>query len=116
MQGRRRRKLEDATNNQAEYQGILACFRDALRRPERHICFQVDSMLVAMHMSFRWKCKSATLRDLYREGLILLERLRATKDRIDIFHIHREFNAIADGLANEALGSPGAYFADTWFL
>ena len=66
---------------------------------------RLDSMLVARQLAGQWACRAPTLVRLYEHGLQLVQSLR-THEHVRHFaieHVYREFNSIADGLANEAL-------------
>ena len=97
--------LGDASNNVAEYHGILLSLDYALANPAPRFCFRVDSMLVAKHLNGQWACHSPALVQLYSHALELLSRLRSDDNVLDVIveHIYREFNADADSLANLAI-------------
>lgn len=88
-----------ATNNVAEYRGLLAGLAAALAvDPDCTIEARLDSKLVVEQMSGRWKIKHEDMRRLVLQGRGLLapERVRYT-------WVPRARNAHADRLANEAL-------------
>lgn len=115
-----------ASNNVAEYEGIRACFRDALAvanaNPDAVVLtgshdpaeqgrrysffFQTDSMLLARQLSGIWACRATPLRPLYEECLRIGKELSERGLPWGVSHIYREFNASADGAANLALDSP----------
>ena len=94
-----------ATNNVAEYHGLLECMTRALRAKDLRVVFQVDSRLVAMQVAphHPWACRSPSLQELHRHcvdaGLLLTSR----GIQWQIIHIYREFNHTADALANAAI-------------
>ena len=94
--------LGDATNNTAEYTGILHALRYAASHPCQRLCFQVDSLLVARQLQGCWACRSPDLIPLYEEALHLLTTLRSDPlvEDVIVEHIYREFNVEADALAN----------------
>ena len=88
-----------ATNNVAEYRGLIA----ALEWARRHDCpaFHVrsDSLLLVQQMRGNYKVKHAGLQPLYaRARLLALEIGRVTYE-----HVGRALNAHADRLANAAM-------------
>ena len=75
--------------------------------PINLVQFDVDSKLVAQQiLAFgigKWACRSEALQPLY---LRCIELGRALDDRSTIWnirHIYREYNQVADSLANEAV-------------
>ena len=90
-----------ATNNEAEYRGVIAGLRFATDKyPNQPIRVELDSKLVVEQASGRWKIKAEGLKPL------LDEVLRLSKGReIDFHWIPREKNYRADALANLALDS-----------
>ena len=113
VEGRCGSRLEDTTNNVAEYCGMIACVNDACYRflgrnePEGNTrcVFQLDSMLVSKQGNFQWRCLSLALAPYYEQVIRGLRRLEEGGVNVQVMHIYREFNAIADGLANEVLNS-----------
>ena len=103
--------LQEATNNVAEYCGMIACVNDACYRLLGNadqsggtLCvFQLDSMLVTKHGNFQWRCLSLSLASYYEHVMASIRRLQDSGISIKIMHIYREFNTLADGLANEVL-------------
>jgi probable phosphoglycerate mutase len=88
-----------ATNNVAEYQGLLAGLRAALDLDPASVEVRMDSKLVVEQMSGRWKVRHPDLAPLHAEGVALVRRL----PRVRFGWIPRERNAYADRLANEAM-------------
>jgi broad specificity phosphatase PhoE/ribonuclease HI len=89
-----------ASNNVAEYQGLLAGLRAAAEVPEvEDVEVRMDSKLVVEQMSGRWQVKHPDMRTLRREAALLVERL----PRVTFTHIPRALNSHADRLANEAM-------------
>ena len=98
----------DATNNVAEYMGMLASVRDACnrlqaRREPNHCVFQLDSMLVTKQGNFLWRCLSDDLAPYYEQVIEGIRSLERDGVQVTVMHIYREFNTLADGLANEVL-------------
>jgi probable phosphoglycerate mutase len=90
-----------ATNNVAEYRGLLAGLEAALERGVDELAVVSDSELVVKQMRGEYKVKSETLRDLVSEARELAGRLRA----VSYTAVRREHNDLADALVNEALDS-----------
>ncbi|WP_024803633.1 bifunctional RNase H/acid phosphatase [Nocardia sp. BMG51109] len=95
----RKEAIGVATNNVAEYRGLIAGLAAAAELGVREVDVRMDSKLVVEQMSGRWKVKHA--------GMIpLAERARqlvAGFDRVSFEWIPRERNSHADRLANEAM-------------
>jgi len=88
-----------ATNNVAEYRGLLAGLDDAVRLGASEAAVYMDSKLVVEQMSGRWKVKHPDLAELHAQARKLASRF----DRISYTWIPRERNSHADRLANEAM-------------
>jgi broad specificity phosphatase PhoE/ribonuclease HI len=89
--------IGEATNNVAEYRGVLAGIEHALGiDPEARIEARLDSKLIVEQMSGRWAIKNAALREL----ALAVRRLRSD---VDYTWVPREHNKAADRLVNEAL-------------
>ncbi len=95
----RREAIGTATNNVAEYRGLLAGLRAAAEIAADSIEVRMDSKLVVEQMSGRWKIKHRDLQPLAAQGQQLLRALPPTT----FTWIPRERNAHADRLANEAM-------------
>ena len=108
-----RGRLGAASNNIAEYTGLLHCMRRAVRRPTKRVLFRVDSLLVARHQAFDWACKSAELHSLYEECVELGKRLHRQGKEWTIEHVYREFNATADELANRGVDNEEEFHVET---
>ncbi|MEU0750108.1 bifunctional RNase H/acid phosphatase [Streptomyces albogriseolus] len=88
-----------ATNNVAEYRGLLAGLRAARELdPQARVHVRMDSKLVIEQMSGRWKIKHPAMKPLAGEAATVFPQ-----DRVTYEWIPRERNAHADRLANEAM-------------
>lgn len=88
-----------ATNNVAEYKGLIAGLRAAKALdPEAVVLVRMDSKLVVEQMSGRWKIKHPDMKPLAAEARTVLPAGRVTYQWIP-----REQNKHADRLANEAM-------------
>ncbi len=92
-------KIGIATNNVAEYQGLIAGLRAANKiDPAAHIEARLDSKLVVEQMSGRWKIKNIPLAKLAMEA----KKIHSPQ-LITFTWIPREENYQADRLVNLAL-------------
>jgi len=88
-----------ASNNVAEYRGMIAGVRRALRiDPDAVLTVRMDSKLVVEQMSGRWKIKHPDMAELAAEAR---EVLTGTPVRFE--WVPRERNSRADRLANLAM-------------
>ncbi len=88
-----------ASNNVAEYRGMIAGIQAAKTRFEpESVLVKMDSKLVVEQMSGRWKVKHPDMRLLVRQACDVIGDWRVT-----FAWIPREDNAHADRLANRAL-------------
>ncbi|WP_392891888.1 bifunctional RNase H/acid phosphatase [Streptomyces sp. LN699] len=88
-----------ATNNVAEYKGLIAALRAAHElAPDAVVLVRMDSKLVVEQMSGRWKIKHPDMKPLAAEAAKILPRSQVTYEWIP-----REKNKHADRLANEAM-------------
>ena len=90
-----------ATNNVAEYRGLLAGLESALERGVSELEVVSDSELLVRQMLGEYKVKNETLRALQSEAAQLAARL----DRVTYTAVRRAHNELADSLVNEALDS-----------
>jgi ribonuclease H / adenosylcobalamin/alpha-ribazole phosphatase len=90
-----------ATNNVAEYRGLLAGLEAALERGVEEVEVVSDSELLVKQMRGEYKVKNETLRELVDEAEALARRLK----RVRYTAVRREHNELADRLVNEALDS-----------
>ena len=91
--------LGDATNNFAEYQGLLAALEYALTHGYPRLRVLTDSELMARQISGRYKVRSPDLKPLHDKAQAMIARLES----FSIRHVYREQNREADRLANQAL-------------
>ncbi|SNX58075.1 probable phosphoglycerate mutase [Streptomyces sp. TLI_55] len=88
-----------ATNNVAEYRGLVAGLRAAHDLdPSASVHVRMDSKLVVEQMSGRWKIKHPDMKPLAMEAARVFP-----PDRVTYEWIPRERNKHADRLANEAM-------------
>ena len=89
-----------ATNNVAEYSGLIAALRAAAEiAPGADVEARMDSKLVVEQMSGRWQIKHQNLRALARSAQDAAARL----GRVSYTWVPRARNSHADRLANQAM-------------
>lgn len=88
-----------ATNNVAEYNGLLAALQWAVDRGERELHVRSDSELLVKQLRGEYKVKHPGLQPLYVRARLLLMEL----DRVTFEHVRREKNTEADRLSNIAM-------------
>jgi ribonuclease HI len=93
------RLLGVATNNVAEYRGLLLGLERALELGASEVEVVNDSELVARQLTGVYKVKHPDMRPLHAEALQALARF----ERWSIRSVPRGQNAQADALVNEAL-------------
>lgn len=96
--------LGRATNNVAEYEGLLAALGYALRHHHLRLKVISDSELLVRQVQGTYKVKSADLKPLHGRARQMIERL----ETFSIEHVRREQNREADRLVNEALDAAEA--------
>jgi ribonuclease HI len=88
-----------ATNNVAEYRGLVAGLEKAVELGIDEVDVVSDSELIVRQMTGQYKVKNEALRALSQEAARLARRLR----RVTYTAVRREHNELADRLVNEAL-------------
>ena len=91
--------LGTTTNNVAEYTGLIAGLRAAVKEGAQCAEARLDSKLVVEQMSGRWQVKQPHLRPLVSEAAELSRQL----GEVRYTWVPRARNAHADRLANEAM-------------
>lgn len=93
-----------ATNNVAEYQGLIAGLRAAIELGATDVEVRMDSKLVVEQMSGRWKVKHPAMKPLALEAAGLVRELGGVR----FGWIPRGRNSRADTLANRAMDAQAA--------
>jgi ribonuclease HI len=88
-----------ATNNVAEYRGLVAGLAEAVERGVDELEVVSDSELLVKQMRGEYRVKNEALRELSLEAAALARKL----DRVEYRAVRREHNELADRLVNEAL-------------
>ena len=91
--------LGSATNNVAEYHGLVAALRYAQEHGHRSVRIKSDSELLVKQMRGEYRVKNPGLQPLYLQARTLADAL----DRVAYEHVRREQNEHADRLANIAM-------------
>jgi ribonuclease HI len=88
-----------ATNNVAEYSGLVAGLAKALELEVVTLEVVSDSELMVKQMRGEYRVKNEALRGLFAEASALARRL----GHVEYRHVKRAHNELADRLVNEAL-------------
>jgi ribonuclease HI len=88
-----------ATNNTAEYTGLIIGLQEAVIREIKTITVRGDSQLVIRQMRGEYKIKSEKMLELFTHAKILEKHF----DSIFYEHVYRDKNKRADELSNMAL-------------
>ena len=95
--------LGKATNNVAEYHGLLAALRWASERGVARLHIRADSLLLVEQMRGNFRVKNDGLRPLYQEA----QRLAGQVGVVTYEHVRRELNKDADRLSNLGMDANG---------
>ncbi len=93
-----------ATNNVAEYQGLIAGLRAAIELGATDVEVRMDSKLVVEQMSGRWQVKHPAMKPLAQEAGRLVREIGSVR----FGWIPRARNSRADALANRAMDAQAA--------
>jgi ribonuclease HI len=88
-----------ATNNVAEYRGLLAALTWAADHGCRTLRIKSDSELLVKQMRGEYRVRNAGLQPLHLKA----RRLVAQLGHVTFEHVRRELNTEADRLANRAM-------------
>ena len=88
-----------ATNNVAEYRGLLAALEWAKRHGRRVLRVRSDSQLLVQQMLGNYKVKNPGLLPLHAKARLLAHEV----GEVTFEHVGRSLNAHADRLANTAM-------------
>ena len=99
-----RESIGVATNNVAEYSGLLAALEWARAHGCRRLRVRSDSLLLVQQMLGRYKVKNAGLQPLHAAA----RRLASGIGNVTFEHVPREANTHADRLANAAMDEAAA--------
>ena len=93
-----------ATNNVAEYRGLIAALAWAARHGINQLQVRSDSLLLVKQMLGEYRVKNAALQALWTEARGLARQIGDVRFE----HVRRELNQDADRLANEAMDEAAA--------
>jgi ribonuclease HI len=93
------RYLGSATNNFAEYQGLLIGLRKAAELGAHDLEVFSDSQLLVRQLEGRYRVRHPGLKPLFEEAKLLLRAF----PKVHIHHIPRELNTAADEMSNRAI-------------
>lgn len=93
------KRLGIATNNQAEYQGVIAGLEKAQEMKADEVECVLDSELVVKQLNREYKVKHKDLAPLF----LKMHNLSSQFKKVTFRHVRREYNKEADRLVNEAL-------------
>ena len=88
-----------ATNNVAEYRGLIAALQWAADRDLKQLIVKGDSQLIIEQMRGNYKVKHEGLKPLYLRARMLVMQIGDVRFE----HVRREQNAEADRLSNLAM-------------
>jgi len=93
------RYIGDRTNNQAEYQAVIAALKEASRFKADLATLYLDSELVAKQLTGSYKVRNLFLFPLHKEAVELCKKFT----KLSIVHVGHEGNSEAHALAKAAL-------------
>jgi ribonuclease HI len=88
-----------ATNNVAEWTGLLTGLEAALELGVDDLAVRLDSELVVKQISGAYRVKNEGLIPLHARAKVLLRKFA----HVDVKHVPRKQNAAADALVNQVL-------------
>jgi ribonuclease HI len=91
--------LGTATNNVAEWTGVVRALELACELGAERVDLFLDSKLIVEQLHGRWRVRDAKLQPLWQAARELLAGLRLWSAT----HVPRAQNALADALANDAI-------------
>jgi ribonuclease HI len=99
-----KQSIASATNNVAEYSGLIAALAWAAQHGLETLHIRSDSLLLVKQMQGEYRVKHPGLQPLHEEARGLARQI----GRVTFEHVRREFNKDADRLANEAMDEAAA--------
>lgn len=91
--------IGQTTNNQAEYQGLVAALQVAKRLGATEVHCHLDSELIVKQMKREYKVKDPGLQVQFMKAWNLMNEF----SKVTFTHVRREFNKEADAQVNLAL-------------
>jgi ribonuclease HI len=96
---RRSKRLGVATNNYAEYQGVIMALELAGQLGASELLLKLDSELVVKQLNKEYKVKHASLKSLFLRTQELIRGF----DQVEVVRVPREQVKLADKMANDEL-------------
>lgn len=96
---RRAERIGKATNNVAEYRGVIMALELCQQLGAANVSLRIDSELIVKQLQGAYRVKHPDLKPLYERVRIL----KSSFPRCTVTHIPRAKNAEADKLVNAAL-------------
>lgn len=90
---------ENATNNVAEYFGLIRGLKRAIKMNIHHLSVKGDSQLIIKQMTGQYQVKSESMVELYN----IAKELETRFENISYEHVYRKYNKRADQLSNDGL-------------
>ena len=97
--------LEKATNNQAEYIGLLFGLRTAVKMGIKSLIIEGDSQLIVFQVSRKWNVNNENLKTYHTNVQTLLSNF----EYVGIRHVLRAHNKVADALTGEGIRRKGSF-------
>lgn len=91
--------IGETTNNQAEYQAVIAGLEKALELKVKDVECILDSELVVKQLNHEYKVKNKELASLFVKAY----NISLNFNKVVFRHVRREENKAADRLVNQAL-------------
>lgn len=95
-------KIDQTTNNVAEYQALIEGLRGAAKHGVKKLHVLSDSQLMVRQMDGSYRVKERSLQQLFLEAL----KARRAFEEFQIDHVPREENKLADLLVGQVLRPP----------
>ena len=93
------RRIGITTNNQAEYQAVIAALEETTKLGARQASVYLDSELIVKQINGKYRVKNRALKPLYQQ----VKQWQSHFESFTIMHVPRQQNKEADNLANAAL-------------
>lgn len=104
--------IKFATNNAAEYTGLIIGLRLALEKGFTNLLVEGDSQLIIFQAQGKWKVKNENLQKYNKEVCKLVSKF----EFIGIRHIRRELNKHADRITNEVVKSKETFVMEYEYI
>ena len=104
--------IKFATNNAAEYTGLIIGLRLALEKGFTKLLVEGDSQLIIFQAQGKWKVKNENLQKYNKEVCNLVSQF----EFIAMRHIRRELNKDADRITNEVVKSKETFVMEYEYI